>query len=314
MKRVFLIIIMLCGGIISMLNMNKEATPRENTVNKQSGKTNVMPEFSTYYYCLLKRGPNWTAESTPEHERLQAQHAAFIQNLMVEGKIIVAGPFADGDDARGLAVFRANSLPEAKSFIETDPKVQAGHLTLEWFTWLVPKDLLPEQTYLNKVKTGRALNFEATLNLSPPEVFLLWSTSAGVKKFFAPDAKVDPAFGGRYEIIFDPESDPDGKSAGTHGARILRYEKDKALAFEWTMPPFAPELNTKPLPTWIELQFEAVAGHSGKTRISIAHYGFGNGENWDKSYKFFRDSSWPAVVKRLKQYCNDKIDPWKSMR
>lgn len=310
MKRIFLIMIILCVGIISMDYINEETMAGENTINKQSKKTNVQLDLSTYYYCLLKRGPNWTAEVTSENESLQAQHGAFIQNLMVEGKIIAAGPFADADEARGLVLCRANSLVEAKAFMETDPKVQAGHLIQEWYTWLVPKDLLPEQNYLNKIKTGRALKFEATLDMSVNDVFLLWSTSEGAKKFFARDANIDPIFGGRYEIIFDPESDPDGKIAGTFGARILQYEKDKAIAFEWTMPPFAADLNTKLLPTWVEVQFEPLVDHPGKTRISLTHYGFGQGENWDKCYEFFRDSSWPFVMKNLKQYCNDKTNPW----
>ncbi len=311
MKRVFFKMIILYVCILSMSSIKEESMASENPINNQSETTIIQPDLSTYYFCLIKRGPNWTAEVTPEHERLQAKHVAFIQDLMREGKIIVGGPFADGDDARGIAVFRTNSLDEAKASFAADPKVQAGHLNLEWYTWLVPNDLLPEQTYLSKIKTGRALNFEATLDMSVPEVFLLWSTSEGAKKFFAPDAIIDPVFGGRYEIIFDPESDPDGKSKGTYGARILQYEKDKALAFEWTMPPFVTELNTVPLPTWIELQFEPVTGHTGKTRISIAHYGFGRGENWDKAYDYFQNSAWPSVVKRLKQYCNEKIDPWR---
>ncbi len=104
----------------------------------------VEPEMSTYYFCTLKRGLNWTAEETPENVQLQAEHVAFLLGLVREGSIVVAGPFIDGEDERGIAVYRATSLAEAKNIATNDPKVLAGHLTLKWHTWLVPKGLLPE--------------------------------------------------------------------------------------------------------------------------------------------------------------------------
>lgn len=63
---------------------------------------------------------------------------------MRKGKIIVAGPFADDKDERGMAIFRTSSLEEAKALFAADPKVQAGHLISEWYAWLVPEGLLPE--------------------------------------------------------------------------------------------------------------------------------------------------------------------------
>jgi len=107
----------------------------------------------------------------------------------------------------------------------------------------------------------------------------------GAKKFFAPDAIIDPMVGSRYHIIFDPESDPEGRYEGTYGAKILRYKKDRELAFEWTMPPFVAELSTKPLLTWIEIHFETVAGQTDRTHVAISHYGFGSGEKWYQAYE-----------------------------
>jgi uncharacterized protein YndB with AHSA1/START domain/uncharacterized protein YciI len=305
--RVFVLSLIVCFPIHSNLNAS---AGNESEVESNEWDL-LLATMSTFYVCRLNRGPNWTAEMTPEHERLQTEHVAFLHNLMRDGTMVFGGPFIDGDHERGLAVFRGNSLGELEEIMAEDPKVLSGHLTLEWKTWLVPKGLIPERTYLNKTLTGKSIEFDVTVDMPVSEVFSLWSTADGAKKFFALDARIEPIFGGKYEIIFNPESDPEGKREGTYGARILQIEKNRALAFEWTMPPFAASLNSLPLPTWIELRFDPANGDREKTHISISHLGFGQGEKWDEAFDFFQMSAWPSVLKRLTQYCNEKIDPWR---
>jgi uncharacterized protein YciI len=48
------------------------------------------------------------------------------------GKLILAGPFADEGDLRGMLVFRVDSPEEAKALAAQDPAVKAGRLVLEW--------------------------------------------------------------------------------------------------------------------------------------------------------------------------------------
>jgi len=100
------------------------------------------PELETFYMCLLKRGPNWTAEESPENIKLQNLHQQNLSELMGSGQLLLAGPFADGDDTRGMGVFKANSLEEAQALMSDDALVKAGHLVLEWYTWLMPVGLL----------------------------------------------------------------------------------------------------------------------------------------------------------------------------
>ena len=68
---------------------------------------------------------------------------------------------------------------------------------------------------------ARPILVEAVVEAPPAEVFQLWTTPAGVQKFFAADARIDPRTGGRYEIIFNPTADPEGARAGTKGAKIV---------------------------------------------------------------------------------------------
>lgn len=52
-------------------------------------------------------------------------------------------PLTDGGTIRGLCVFKAASLEEARAFEEADPAVKAGRLTVEVHPWMVQKGILP---------------------------------------------------------------------------------------------------------------------------------------------------------------------------
>jgi len=151
-----------------------------------------------------------------------------------------------------------------------------------------------------KVRTGRAIELTAIVDGSPEVVFGLWSTRDGVNRFFGSSATVEPRLGGLYEIGFGLR--PDGRPAGTHGTRILRFEPGVALDFEWQMPFFADQLNTSPLPTWVEVRLETQGDDPPQTRLRLSHRGFGAGEEWDRSYEFFQ-VNWFEVLFRLKVHC-----------
>jgi uncharacterized protein YndB with AHSA1/START domain len=115
--------------------------------------------------------------------------------------------------------------------------------------------------------------------------------------------------------MFSPSKDPEGISHGTKGARILKFAPASQLVFEWITfagdellgdhaPPYAPppERNTKPLPTWVELNFDAIAGQPNRTHVRFAHYGFREGERWEKSYRWF-GRAWKGVLDELTAYC-----------
>lgn len=169
-----------------------------------------------------------------------------------------------------------------------------------------------------KQKTDRTIFLEVTVDALPAEVFGLWTSEEGIKKFFAPAARLEASVGGRYEILFAPAKDPEGNSHGTKGARILKLVPEKELAFEWitfagdellgyNAPPYAPpsERNLRPLPTWVELTFEPAEAQPGKTHLRFAHYGFRNGEKWEKSFHWFQ-RAWKGVLDELAAYCQNR--------
>ena len=102
------------------------------------------PNMTIYSVFLLKKGPSWSPDSTPEIEQLQKAHLANYDRLAEIGKLMVTGPFLDSfaimGDLRGMGVLKATSLEEARELISTDPMVQAGRLTFELHAWMVAKN------------------------------------------------------------------------------------------------------------------------------------------------------------------------------
>ena len=101
------------------------------------------PQMATYYLVMLVKGPKWTPESSPALEQLQKDHLAHLRKLALSGKLVLAGPLTDGGTIRGLCVFKAASLEEARAFEDDDPAVKAGRLAIEAHPWMVQKGILP---------------------------------------------------------------------------------------------------------------------------------------------------------------------------
>jgi len=106
-------------------------------------KPSVPMKMTTAYLALLTRGARWTPEKTPATEELQKAHMANIHRLADMKKLVVAGPFGDDGQLRGIFVFKVASIDEARALTETDPAVQAGRLAIDLHPWLVPEGVLP---------------------------------------------------------------------------------------------------------------------------------------------------------------------------
>ena len=88
----------------------------------------------TYVMAFLKAGPN--RNHTPEEARtLQRAHMENINRMAAEGKLIIAGPFADDGPIRGIYVFDVPTVAEAGALTKTDPAIQAGSLAMELHPW-----------------------------------------------------------------------------------------------------------------------------------------------------------------------------------
>lgn len=81
--------------------------------------------MKSYVFVLLKTGP---AEITEPERRseLFAGHFANMSRLSEEGKLVLAGPFVEAGDNRGLFILNTDNIEEARQWTESDPAIAAG--------------------------------------------------------------------------------------------------------------------------------------------------------------------------------------------
>ncbi len=90
--------------------------------------------MAKYVVAFLKRGPS-QEQSKEEGERLMKAHLQNIGRMAEEGKLVVAGPFLDDGELRGIYIFKVATVEEAKALTASDPAVQAGRLEMELHPW-----------------------------------------------------------------------------------------------------------------------------------------------------------------------------------
>lgn len=95
------------------------------------------PAFEHVQLVLLLRGPQADTIPAEELEDLQRQHIQHLTRLGDQGLILVAGPFDQQQDEsfRGMCLYRASSLEEARRLASEDPAVKAGRLRVEAMDW-----------------------------------------------------------------------------------------------------------------------------------------------------------------------------------
>jgi uncharacterized protein YciI len=87
-----------------------------------------------YALAFLKSGPT-RSHSEEEARRLQRAHLDNINRLADEGKLVLAGPFLDEGEVRGIYVFDVRTVEEARALTESDPSIRAGRLVMELHPW-----------------------------------------------------------------------------------------------------------------------------------------------------------------------------------
>ena len=131
-------------------------------------RANTKPEYevpesmTVYYLAILTKGPAWTPEA-PGLDELQAAHLANYDRLAAEGKLVLAGPLLDNGFIRGIDVFKANSLAEAKEIAASDPMAKIDRLIYDLHPWMVKKTALSDPA--DPSFTGQAWQRKAAADL-----------------------------------------------------------------------------------------------------------------------------------------------------
>lgn len=103
--------------------------------------------MKTYIFAMLKRGKTKFDDS--KRQELINGHLKNIGRLADEGKLILAGPFMDDQDWRGIYIFDVKTVAEAEKLVETDPAIKAGVFEVELHPWY-GSATLPETVKMHK--------------------------------------------------------------------------------------------------------------------------------------------------------------------
>ena len=89
-----------------------------------------------YYFVMLTSGPDRDkVKDTAVINKLQAGHMANMKRLFNAGKLLVAGPFGDDSNWRGIFIFDCETQLEVETLLATDPAIKAGRLAYEIHPW-----------------------------------------------------------------------------------------------------------------------------------------------------------------------------------
>jgi uncharacterized protein YciI len=99
--------------------------------------------FAKYFIAFLHKGPKFSAlpEDSPERKLNHERHVAYIDQMRAAGKMLIFGPILDGGDLRGMYVFKAASLEEAREWANQEPSVKIGMIEMKVYAWLGPSSL-----------------------------------------------------------------------------------------------------------------------------------------------------------------------------
>ena len=123
--------------IFLILSLSMNAMAQDN--NTKSGD----PEFSMkqYFFVFLNAVPDRPELDSAEAMDIQKGHLANISKMWEEGKCILAGPFMDNHNTRGILIMDVASKEEVEELLKNDPAITNGRLTAEIRPWYGPVGL-----------------------------------------------------------------------------------------------------------------------------------------------------------------------------
>jgi uncharacterized protein YndB with AHSA1/START domain len=150
----------------------------------------------------------------------------------------------------------------------------------------------------------RAIDKQVRVKAPVDAVWQAWTTTEGIKSFFAPDARIEARVDGPFEVYINPYA-PVGQK-GADDMRFLSLQDRKMLTFTWNAPPSLPEARAQR--TYVTVRLKP-AGEN-ETDVTLHHGGWGDGGQWDQAFTYF-DKAWGNVLGNLqKRFAEGKPVDW----
>jgi uncharacterized protein YndB with AHSA1/START domain len=144
------------------------------------------------------------------------------------------------------------------------------------------------------VAEERAITKQVVVKAGVDAVWNAWTTTAGVKTFFAPDALVEARPDGPFQIYINPYAAPGMK--GADDMRVLGVQDRKMISYTWNAPPSLPEARAQR--TVVIVRFKPLGDN--ETQVTMTHLGWGDGGQWDQAFDYF-NKAWDTVLGNLQE-------------
>ena len=110
-----------------------------DSVDLKPVSTQPKYEMKQYWFVMLTKGANRNHDSVAA-AKIQEGHMANINMLASSGKLMVAGPFGDDGNWRGIFILDCKDKAEAEKMLQTDPAISSGRLAYEIHPWWTAKN------------------------------------------------------------------------------------------------------------------------------------------------------------------------------
>ncbi len=125
---IFLSFLLVANSTIAQAKFEEERHPKTFKMDSLTLKQ--------FYFVMLTKGKDRDKiTDTAIINKLQEGHMANIKRLHQAGKILVAGPFGDDGNWRGIFIFDCDTKEEVEQLLATDPMIKAGRLSYEMHPW-----------------------------------------------------------------------------------------------------------------------------------------------------------------------------------
>ena len=89
---------------------------------------------TNHYFAVIKpTRQDFIINPKEEDNRIMSDHFMYLQKLLKEGKLYLAGPTLIEEDPYGIIIFETNSEEEARKLLENDPSVKQGIQVIDDF-------------------------------------------------------------------------------------------------------------------------------------------------------------------------------------
>jgi uncharacterized protein len=116
---------------------------RWRTLKGSFGRPAEPQKMGRYHLVALKKGPKFTDAESEALTRDQQAHLKHIFAMRDAGDLLLAGPFQDAGDLRGIFVFKNLDEKRIEALIAADPHIISGRMVAERLPFFTAEGVLP---------------------------------------------------------------------------------------------------------------------------------------------------------------------------